>query len=285
MKKRILLLVLIFSVLSACNYPSQATPDTNQVATQVAVLLTNTTAPISTATLLQPITPTLSLATRTQEPSPTTTQTSTATTTATPLPTDTPVPSDPALSLGSPTWSNPSNWKGFYFDDTGSEIHYTLSGNDLVLTALHANGWHGWSMTYIKGTNFYLEGTFSISACSGLDRYGLVFRSPDTNRGYFYGVTCDGQYSLRNWIGDGFSENDIVSWTSSPDILAGSNQENRLGVKADGNKYSLYVNGKLLDTVTDDTYLSEGDFGAFIASINTPGLTVTVKKMQFWNLD
>jgi len=285
MKKSIVFFVLIIFLFSACNYPAQTTADTNQVETQVAIILT--AAPSSTATTIQPTlqatkSPTLApKATQTETP----TSTSTPTVTPSPTTTFTPQPSDPAFSLGPASWINGNDWKGFYFDDSGSEIHYSLSGNDLVLSALHANGWHGWSLTYIKGTNFYLEGTFFINSCAGLDRYGLVFRSPDTSQGYFFGVSCDGQYSLRKWVAGGFSDDDIIPWTLSTQILAGSNQENRLGVMANGNSYSLYVNGQLIATTSDDTFVGDGVFGAYIASINTPDLTVDVKSMKFWNRD
>jgi hypothetical protein len=52
---------------------------------------------------------------------------------------------------------------------------------------------------------------------------------------------------------------------------------------ANGNQYSLYANGVLLGSATDDTFLGEGIFGVYIASVNTPGLTVDVQGMSFWN--
>jgi hypothetical protein len=282
-KKNISLIFLMVFFLSSCNLPSsQNTPASNQVDTQVALLLTtmptNTIVPLPTQITTSTMTPGAPLQTETQ------TATATATNTATNSTTFTPVAGDPSQNLGTPTWVNSSDWSGFYFNNQDPEIQITQSNGNLVLTAVHANEWHGWSLTYIKGTNFYLEGTFKTGGCSGLDQYGLVFRAPDTTQGYFFSVSCDGEYSLRKWISSGFSDNDIISWTKSADISAGADQTNRLGVKAIGNQYSLYVNGKLLGEATDDSFLQKGIFGAHIASVNTPGFTVTVQSMRFWVL-
>ena len=273
-------MLLTLFIFTACNFPSKTTPNSNQVDTQVALLLTT----MPTATVFPTPLPTQIPASPTLPLVPTQTQTQPSTATPTLPPTSTVMPSDPSQAYGTPTWTNPSDWKGFYFNNQDPEIQISQSNGSLVLTAVHANGWHGWSLSFTKGTNFYLEGTFKIGGCSGLDRYGLVFRAPDTTQGYFFGVSCDGEYSLRKWISGGSSYTDIISWTKSPDILAGSDQVNRLGVKANGNQYSLYVNGKLLGEASDDSFLGEGIFGAYIASVNTPGLTVTVQSMQFWNL-
>jgi hypothetical protein len=282
MRKVLIPILLVLFLLPGCNFPTAKTPDTNQVDTQVAQMLTSmpTAAEITPEATHLSATATMVTFTSTA----TSTLVPTATPTIIPTTTSTQAPSDPAISLGTPTWTNPGDWKGFYFDSTGSEVKYILSDNDLELIALNANGWYGWSLTYIKGTNFYLEGTFKVNACSGLDRYGLVFRAPDTSQGYFYQISCDGQYAVRKWIGSGFSDNDIISWSTSSDILAGSNQVNRLGVMANGNQLSFYANGKLLSSASDDTFVSEGIFGAFIASSDTPELTVDVQSMKFWKL-
>ena len=67
------------------------------------------------------------------------------------------------------------------------------------------SGWMGWSLTFSqKPQNFYLDAVFTPQTCSGADVYGLVFRAPDTESGYFFGVTCDGRYNLRSRdFGDG----------------------------------------------------------------------------------
>jgi hypothetical protein len=285
MKKSIIVSMLCLLVLTACNLPSSLTPTPNLVESQVALLLTQIPSATATNKIQNSPIPTTAIPSTTTNPI-TLTATSTQTSTLTPtlLPSATSAPADLIASLGTPSWKNPANWKGFYLNGSDSEVTITQSNNNLVLTALHADGWYGWSLSYIKGKNFYLEGTFKVGSCSGLDRYGLIFRAPDTSQGYFFGVSCDGQYSLRTFVSGSFSKTNIVDWTQSDSILTGPNQVNRIGVLVKDNNYSLYINGKLISTKSDDTFSAEGIFGAYIASINTVNLTVSVQAMDFWNL-
>jgi hypothetical protein len=292
MKKIVIFCLVLLMTLSGCNLANSATPTLNPqtVATQVALLLTQITSTSPTNNIPStPIantevasTPSLQW-TATSTITETITPTLTFTSTQTESPTATVLP-DIKSTLGTPTWQNPANWKGFYFIDNDPEVNITESNNNLVLTTVHAEGWHGWSLSYIKGLDFYLEGTFKVGACSGTDRYGLVFRAPTTSVGYFLGLTCDGQYALRTLTSSGFTETNVIDWTQSPDILSGANQVNRLGVMAKGNQYSIYINGKLQGTATDDTYKTQGIFGVFIASSNTIGFKVSVQELDFWDL-
>ena len=58
-----------------------------------------------------------------------------------------------------------------------------------------------WWLTYLSFKDAYLEATFEVEDCSANDQYGLVVRAPDyeDGRGYYYTLTCGGQYDLRRW--------------------------------------------------------------------------------------
>ena len=129
--------------------------------------------------------------------------------------------------------------------------------------------------------NFYYEITASPGKCKGQDHYGLVARAPDENRTYLFGVSCDGQYSLRKW--DGKRMTYLVEWTPSEEINKGANQNNRLGIKADGNTLSLYANGKLLTEKNDNSY-KKGGIGVFISSAETTEFKVRVSEAAYWEL-
>ncbi len=75
----------------------------------------------------------------------------------------------------------------------------------------------------------------------------------------------------------------MIGLTTGAGIVTGSNQANRLGVRAEGDRISLYANGNLLAEITDSTF-SEGNFGAFIAANETPGFTVWMEEISLWNL-
>jgi hypothetical protein len=288
MKKCLLVITFLLIVLSGCNLPQKtptAGPDT--VATQVAEVLTQ----IPTLAL-PPTTPPVVIPTNTPETAmsstptatliPTAEPSTTPTMTPTQAPSSTPPANDPASTLGKPTWKDDfKDSKNFgTIDDEHTRVEIT-SGN-LVMVSKQAVAWHAWTMTYPKIKNFYLEATLNTGDCTGTDRYGLIFRAPDTSKGYFYGISCDGQYFFRNWDGESFQT--FIDWTSSDAIQKGSNQTNRLGVMAKDNTFTFYINGHQVDSATDGTYPNTGIFGLFIASKNTTDLTVKVPLIQYWEI-
>jgi hypothetical protein len=293
-------IMLIFMVLlvgaSSCSLPVPAattpepvlelTPDaiyTSAVQTIVAQL--TEAAPTPEPTQTQPL-PEASLppedtpvptaqASSTPEP----TATLAATPTSQPELTTAPPADDPTLNLGSPTWQDTfeddSNWT--LLDDEHS--HFELQNGQMVMLAYNADYYNSWALTPPTIEVFYLEAQGTSGACSGRDRWGLFFRAPDDTRGYLFGVSCDGRYAL--WVYDGSSEIYLMDWADSPHILKGPDQINRIGVKADGNRLSLYANGNFLAEVRDDSFAS-GRFGLFIGSAETPGYTAKVDEIAYW---
>ncbi len=278
MKKIITPALILIFLLSACG-PSRSTgtptPAPDDIATQVILLLTQE--PIVIPTLPPPPTaeptqtPTVTLmpsvteAVGGQEPTATVTST--------------PDNIGPRATLGDPTWQEKfeRDKTSFYlFDDDHTRV--TLTNGFLNLTSINTGAWYGWSMSSPKPRNFYLEATFITQTCAELDRYGLVFRAPNYDTGYFFGVTCDGRYSLRAYE----QKSEIIPFKEESAILKGANQTNRLGVMAIDDRLELYVNGKLVDEITNSTYTSDGLFGVFIAATNTPGFTVQVDEIAYW---
>ena len=129
-----------------------------------------------------------------------------------------------------------------------------------------------------------------MGTCSQTDGYGFIFKVPNTTppdnkfQGYLFGVTCDGQYSLRIWDGTA-GENGATTWLkyySSSDLInQGEKETNRIGVMAVENQLSLYVNGEKLDTVENDAF-AKGYFGMYINRDKTENLTVFVDKVAYW---
>ncbi len=278
-----LIFVIILPLVAACNMPfgGTAQPTVDVVATQVAADLTQTAINIKptqppTAVPSTPVpTNTIAVATPTTAPSPS----------LTPEPSATIPPTDPSLSLGTPTFKdNFANGKSWGldtpYDDGNTRVE--IKDNAMVLTSFKAVGWHGWRVSYLKPKNFYLEATIKTGACSGADIYGLIFRSPDDSSGYWYGITCDGQYNLLTYNGTDFAY--LIKAKTSANILAGSNQTNRLGVMLQGDKIALYVNGKLLEEVTNSAYPNAGTFGLWIAGWDTLNFSVACTQLAYWDL-
>jgi hypothetical protein len=189
---------------------------------------------------------------------------------------------DPGTTLGAPTWTDPfddgMNWPIY----TDGHVEMSVVDGQLNMTALNADKYEAWMIVpNLILTDFYVEETVTPQTCSGLDRYGLLARSSlDARSTYLYGFTCDGRYSLRTWDGSQFTM--LVEWTPS-DAIHKDGQTNRLGLKAVGSKLSLYANSVLLAEV-EDASLSQGSIGLFIGAMNTPGFTVLVEQVSYWDL-
>jgi hypothetical protein len=209
--------------------------------------------------------------------------------TSTPAPTDTPVPTPtatlaeeyPTKNLGDPTWvdnmDNGDNWP------TGNDKYTAIKfeGGFLKLTAL--TDLDGWRVSWPTLDDFYLETTLQTPDCDGSDHFGLMFRVPadsQATKGYLFGITCDGRYSLRRW--DGQTMHFPVDWTSHDAIQKGEKAINKLGVLARGEDIALYVNGQKVKALSDSSYL-DGKFGFFVGGTNVENLTVWVDQVRYWD--
>jgi hypothetical protein len=122
--------------------------------------------------------------------------------------------------------------------------------------------------------------TATPQECSGLDRYGLMIRTKqDGSVGYLFGFSCDGRYSFRKW--DGTKTTRYVDWTKSNAIHKGHDATNRLGIKAEGDHFTLYANGIKLTDFHDKSY-SSGYFGVFIAAAEIANFTTFVSELDYW---
>ena len=271
MRRSLVIILGLLIITASCNFPqARLTPTPELLATAVAE--TVTARPSSTPKPTVIAIPAQSSATTTSQPSPTSTITTTPT-----LPS-----SDPRNTLGTPAYKSTNFSKGWYLEND-EHTHITVSDKGaLVLSSLQPVAWHSWSMYYHNLQNFYLEATLHTDTCSGSDRYGLVFRAPDDNHGYFFGLSCDGKYNLSSYDGTNFTT--LIDYTKSSAILSGSNQTNRLGVMARGSEIDLYANGVPIQQINDSTYAGPGVFGVFIASLETANFTYEMDEIDYWIL-
>lgn len=311
---RMIILTVFIGLLSACTLPlTTATPppvSDSEMATRVAKILTEMPSPTSalptgelppiptstpegtveqveiTATP-EPEQPTQIPPTATLEPAATATPIPpTATAVVTVGPGFTPPPDNPRTKLGTASWTDTlddgDNWP------TGPDTYTAISFADgkLKLTGLTTTD--GWRLVSTeKLSSMYLEMSVLTGACTGSDRYGFLFRVPnaaEANRGYLFGVSCDGSYSFREWdatIGSKGQMTTHVNWTNASAIQAGSNKSNTIGVLAVGDRIVLYANGVLLKEIKDSTF-SEGSFGIFVGARETDNFTISVEEIAYW---
>lgn len=274
MKKGILIIFLCIFFLTGCNFPLlKPTVDQDYVATRVAQVLTETPLPQSGETSTPPTQANAS--------------TETPTIVLTETPTLTVTPSDPSKMYGDPIWHNTlDNGASFglstAYNDGNTEFY--VSGGKMIMKSLTLSGWKGWRLTDRKIPNFYMEDIYNVQTCSGMDSYGVVFRAPDyeSGFGYYYGITCDGKYSLLRWSTEGQAY--LQNWKSAPEINAGSNTTNKIGVLVKGTNIQLFANGKLIQEIIDPVFPAETVIGVFVAAINTPDFTVELDQIDLWQV-
>ncbi len=281
MKKLSVLLLFFLSfalIISACSLPSSAK---ETMPTPIILIATEATTPDIVGTLVAATMVAFQQQSAEQTAAVPTATIELATATPSETPTITATPTDVVSSLGTPTWKDEFNVsKSWYLQDDEYTV-IDIADGSLVMTSLQAATWTGWSLHYNQLENFYLEGKINLPSCSAADRYGLVFRSPDYIQGYFFGVSCNGQYNLSLYNGSKFVT--IIPWTPSGAVLTGTNAKNILGVKAIGDQITLSINGTELQTITQSDY-KKGTFGAFICAVNTPGFTLKMDEISYWTL-
>lgn len=188
------------------------------------------------------------------------------------------------LNLGTATWTdNLDNADNWYLLDTPN-TKFTQSDGKLVMTSINPGGGEEWGISDQPSMqDYYLQATFITgSACSGLDRYGLLARAPDPNQGYVFEFSCDGHYRLYTW--DGQNYNALQEWRTSSTILAGINQTNVMGIYMQGTTLRLYANGHKIAEFTDSKF-DHGQFGLVIGSVNTHNFMVSVDQVAYWEFN
>lgn len=270
--KKICLFCFLLTILVACNVPLNDQSEFNQsLATRVSIAQTST----AVSSILQTATAIIA----NQSNTPVVLQ-------ATSSPT--PASDNPKDNLGSPAWKdtldNGNNWSLSSSGTVSNETLIRTEGGSLVMSRNIASGGKTWWLTYPRPDDFYLEGLFSVDNCSGTDQYGLVFRAVNYTDGfaYYFMVRCDGNFTLMKWDGNG--ANNLFNWEKSEYIQAGSSKSNQLGAWCDGNVIRLYVNNKLIKEVVDNSLTGSGHFGLFMDARETPGFTVRLNEISYWDL-
>jgi hypothetical protein len=188
------------------------------------------------------------------------------------------------LDLGVPTWTDTFNSDANWYMVNTDNTRFNVEDGHLVMKSINAGGLEEWGLSGRPALeDFYFEIRVTTGEkCEGRDRYGVIVRAEDPQHGYVYGFSCNGQYRLYIWDDGEFTG--LKNWTTATEIQSGPEQTNRLGIQFDGTEIKLYANGKLLTTVSDDTF-SKGRFGLFIASGPSANFEVYVEEAAYWLLD
>jgi hypothetical protein len=202
---------------------------------------------------------------------------------------------DPVAVYGEPTFEDPMT--GGNLNDWVNPVSGLLP-NTNYLKIIETNAkfyvtgkvpdFSTWYFTWHELSDFYLQSAFDTGSCSEKDAYGLIIRGPEHLAGVSYGYVvafaCDGEY----WIfrldsANPFTIKELVTWSKSDYIVAGSNKQNVMGIKAIGSTLTIYANGHQIAEIFDSKYAS-GRYGVFVMANVTANYTYQVVQMEYWDL-
>ncbi|MEJ2757964.1 MAG: DUF1080 domain-containing protein [Anaerolineales bacterium] len=286
-KQKLVLIGLILILLTvACNLsPASPTPTVDEGAVQTMVAQTvaaNDGAPADNGgDTGEP----QDAPTNTPEPTeaPTNTPEPTPTITLTPTPEPTLPQGIDELDLGpADATYNFDTKKPFYtYSDSTSQVE--AKDGTLQFTIFDALSYTIWSFSSLELQDFYFEISVRMpDNCVGKDRGGIIFGTPinETNEGYNYQISCDGGYRL--FLYDGSQTITLVPWTSSSELEAGPGKTNKIGVIHKGEKITMYINGELVNQLSDDTYVGEGRIGINMGVDNHDNVTIYFDDAAYW---
>jgi hypothetical protein len=312
----LLVSILILLVLSACQLPmpgveaptssvsATETPfvagaaPTDTVAAAPVASFTDTAPPPAAAPATEAL-PTATPFTAAQPPQSAESQpTATQPAATQPAPTATPTPVatfDPYTALGTPTYQNPMEFPNLREwaqpeKDTlpdNRDIRLQFKDGQLYVTGKRP-GFSTWWFSYHSLGDAFIEMTFNSEDCSDEDAYGIIFRGPPHLAGQSYGYvvsfTCDEKLWVYRLDGvDPWDAENLIDEEEQDAIDAGSDARNVLGVRAEGDQFVIYANGRQIAEVEDD-HFEKGRVGVFVRAADFGGYTYRVTNFAYWIL-
>jgi hypothetical protein len=145
--------------------------------------------------------------------------------------------------------------------DADSSVEYNNDGLEIKVFTPYYVTWSTQSLESYENT--HLEVNVQNNSTDQEAFFGFICNEQGTTNAFYYvGVSPDGYYAFNKSkvVGD-----DEILKDGTSDIISASAQSMRLGLDCKNGSMALYVNGQLIDSVSDSTYTS-GTFGLFGAS-------------------
>jgi hypothetical protein len=133
---------------------------------------------------------------------------------------------------------------------------------DKYFVELHEPNWFAWAYPGLEFDDVSLEIDVYLDSDSPDGHFGALCRHTDVDNFYYFSISADGYYAIFRRVDGGDLEvltGDGTGMLPSPTIKT-SGDANHLLAVCRGDELSLFVNGELLETVTDDVH-ARGDVG------------------------
>ncbi len=127
---------------------------------------------------------------------------------------------------------------------------------------LYGSNWFAWAYPGQQFDDVSVEVEAYLTSDPQDGHFGVLCRHTDLENFYYFAISGDGYYAIFRRVDGGALETLSAGGSGmlySPLIKTGE-QANDVRAVCQGNELSLYVNGELLETVTDDAH-NRGDVG------------------------
>jgi hypothetical protein len=132
---------------------------------------------------------------------------------------------------------------------------------------LHEPNWFAWAYPGERFDDVSVDVDVRLVSGSQDSHFGVMCRHETLDNFYYFAISADGYYAIFRRVDGGDMESltgDGNQMVPSAAIKTGE-QDNHLLAVCQGDQLSLYANGQLLETVTDDTH-ARGDVGIGVGS-------------------
>jgi|GEM_PF-3072858 hypothetical protein len=162
----------------------------------------------------------------------------------------------------------------FFEEDSDDTVSYSFVDGAYQIELYQPN-YIVWRLLEDTYENVHIEMDTTFVSGPNDSAVGIIFGYQDSNNFYLFSVAADGTYNLSMYENDEFSE--LIEWTPSP-LIKGQNEVNRIGVEVDSGLIRLYVNGRLLDEISDSTF-PEGRLAIASNSFDEAGSTFLIDNL------
>jgi hypothetical protein len=166
-------------------------------------------------------------------------------------------------------------------------IRLQFKDGDLYVTGKRS-GFSTWWFSYHTLRDAYIEMTFNTENCSGEDAYGFIFRGPPHLAGVSYGYvvsfTCNGSLWVFRLDGvNPWEAENLIDQEQISAINTGQDEQNVIGVRAEGDRFVIFANDIQVAEVEDD-HFERGRVGVFVRAARRDAYTYRVTNFAYWVL-
>ena len=182
-----------------------------------------------------------------------------------------------SLNLGSPIFTADFTQGWPSVDDSTAKI--SIINGQYTFTIGPFDGRFFNTSTVDQG-DLYAQVDVQILECSEGGVYGLLFRQSDAGNYYAFILFCNNTYSVIARVNGSLISSPIVAGNLSGSDASGVHS---LGVLAEGNNLTFYVDGQQLASASDQRQ-TRGDVAMYAASQSTNVMQVAFDNLKVWSL-